>query len=304
MASEKSDDMLESAKACYSLVIPVFNSSDNLNSIVSDFKSVLLDAGYRAELILVDDASNEETRTLSERLARENHFITAIFLKKNYGQLAATICGIHYSKGNIIITMDDDLQYPMKEILKLICRYHESRKKIVFGYPLKRMQGFRHQLLVKLGMLLFDYVLLPGYRKINFYTSFRIFDRSLFFDSRNKQMCRHLFYLWEVSVDDMDSIPVEHKPRKTGRSNYTFFKKLNTLRTVIWFALYRISWLMVFPLFIALPLSLIFLHDYPNAPALLTGLLTVFLISLALFKLLLLKERTVRYDVEKIVRLI
>lgn len=285
----------------YSVIIPLFNSKDSLPSIVHDFKTILLERGYHAELILVDDASDNKTRMLTEKIANENNFITAVFLKKNFGQLAATTCGIQHANGNIIITMDDDLQYPMKEVLKLISRYYESGKKIIFGYPLKRMQGFRHKLMVRLGMWLFDYILLPRYRKINFYTSFRIFDRSYFWGEDNQIIKRHLFYVWEIPVHEMDSVPVEHHPRKSGKSAYTFFKKLKTLRPVLWFALYRFSSLMIFPLFTALILWLIFSTEHGPATAILTVAFLGSIISMTIFKLLLFKEKIVRYDVHKIV---
>jgi len=283
----------------YSVVMPVYNSFENLDSVVKEFEHVFIEVGFQAELILVDDASNEETKIKVEQIARAKNFVKTIRLKKNSGQIAATTCGIHYARGSSIITMDDDLQYPMQEVLKLIAHHQQSGKKIIFGYPRKRMHSFRHRIAAQLVIWLFDYIIMPRYRNINFYTTFRIFDRSLFFDEQNRILQRHLFYLWEIPVSDMDSMVVEHHVRTTGTSTYTLAKQVRHLFPQILITVLRLSLISLAAVIItAIVLVSFGLLQSTFFYVIATG--SVFLSVTALIaKILLEKKRTVNYEIEK-----
>ncbi|MDZ4844784.1 MAG: glycosyltransferase [Chitinophagales bacterium] len=286
----------------YTLVVPVFNSGKNLFILVKDFKELLLNNGFKINLILVDDASNEETRNIAEQLTKINEFVSTIRLKTNSGQVAATTCGIHSAEGNAIITMDDDLQYPMREVVKLIEFYQKSNKKIIFGYPVKRMHSFKHRLAAQLVILLFDFLVLPRYRNVNFYTTFRIFSRSLFFDTNNSKIDRHLFYVWDIPVSEMDSIPVEHQTRKNGKSTYTFLKIIHTLLPPILFCVSRIS-LYCFLLLALITIALMIagLSYSIFFYLIITGCIFS-LILIPLSKNLLQNKRRIKYEIEKITK--
>ncbi len=286
----------------YTVVVPVFNSATNLDSIVNDFEQYVIEAGFNATLIFVDDASNEATRNKVEEVALKKKFATAIRLKKNIGQLAATACGIHHAQGDVIITMDDDLQYPMQEVPKLINHYLRSGKTIVFGYPRKRMQGFRHKMIVQLIIWLFDYILMPRYRKINFYTPFRIFNRSLFFTSDNQIIGRHLLYLWEIPAGKMDSMPVAHNPRSKGKSTYTFIKKIRIFWPALVFSYVRLSLIIMAAAILCTLLARAFgMNDrfpiYPIAAA-----ITIILLTLLPASFFLERGKNVEYEIEKIIK--
>lgn len=225
----------------YSLVVPVFNSADNIGILCNQFKITLIDKGFNAELILVDDASGNETRMKAAHLASENSFVKTILLKSNVGQLAATTCGIHHAAGDIIITMDDDLQYPMEEIPRFIRYFHSRGKQLVFGFPSQRMHSMNHRIAAQVVIWLFRHIVLPSHKSVNFYTSFRIFRRSLFFNPDNSRKHTHLFYVWEIPASQMSGIPVRHLTRQRGKSTYTFAKKINTLKPVIFFSVSKIS---------------------------------------------------------------
>src|SRR6478735_1605873 len=114
------------------IIIPVYNSQGTLNELVERIAASL--GGYNYHIILVDDGSKDESWRKLEELKRtwENK-ITAIKLARNFGQHNAIICGFSYAKGDVVVTMDDDLQHPPEEIPKLIAKYIETKADVVYG---------------------------------------------------------------------------------------------------------------------------------------------------------------------------
>ncbi|GIV35093.1 MAG: hypothetical protein KatS3mg031_2628 [Chitinophagales bacterium] len=244
----------------YSIVVPVYNSGSGLLRLVREFEKHFIRNNMRAELILVDDGSDAATRQLAGQLAREKAYVTTILLQRNYGQLAATTCGIRYARGQIILTLDDDLQYPMEEALKLIDYFQHSGKQIVFGYPRKRKHPMGYRLLAFLFITVFDYLVLPRYRHIHFYTSFRIFRRSFFFDIQNRFTSRHLLYFWEIPPEAMDSVAVAHEARQAGASNYNLTRIIRHLQPPLLLAASRLCLLLSATLLLPLPLFFVWVQ--------------------------------------------
>ena len=224
----------------YSIIIPTYNSEDYIDNLIADINSVLSKKRYSFEIIAVNDGSSDNTEEKLNKLALEHPKFKGINLKGNFGQMAATICGIHASQGQAIITMDDDGQYPPSEIVKLIEYYRSHSYAIVYGSPAERKHNQVHRSLVLLFKFLFDYLILPSYRKVDFYTTFRIFSRKLFFNTDDQVLPkRHLFVFWEISVDQMSYIYVEHKPRAISQSGYNVYKLMSYYKPQIYYTLQK-----------------------------------------------------------------
>jgi glycosyltransferase involved in cell wall biosynthesis len=87
------------------------------------------------EIILVDDHSNSETRKITETLKNEfKGKLQLIRLSKNYGQNGATLCGISYAHGDIVVTLDDDLDYRPEEVIPLIQAFIQSNADVIYGF--------------------------------------------------------------------------------------------------------------------------------------------------------------------------
>ena len=137
---------MKNHKSFFSIVIPVFNTVDTLPEIVKRVGKIFdekIKEPY--EIIFVDDASdNPNTWKKLEEINKKNTRIKILQLTRNFGQQAATLCGIRESKGNFIITMDDDLQHPPENIPNLIDKKHHDiviaqfleKKHIFFSLPL------------------------------------------------------------------------------------------------------------------------------------------------------------------------
>ena len=118
----------------YSVVVPVFNSAATLPELVSLLEGFFIERNYNFELVMVDDCSIDNSWLTLKKLASEKKHLKIFRLAKNYGQHSSTLCGIHKAKGDIIVTIDDDLQYPVQEIGKLIDEFNSSEKAIIFEY--------------------------------------------------------------------------------------------------------------------------------------------------------------------------
>ena len=115
-----------------SIVIPVFNSQATIEEVVVRTVQVMNSEKLSYEVILIDDASSDDSWEKIEALARENKNIIGLQLLKNSGQHSANLCGFRHSKNEIIITIDDDLQNPPEEIPKLVKLINEG-KDLVYG---------------------------------------------------------------------------------------------------------------------------------------------------------------------------
>jgi polyisoprenyl-phosphate glycosyltransferase len=104
-----------------SIVIPVYNASAALNALQMEIDKVMTALKVPYKLILVDDGSEDNSWEIIKDIKNRNpEKITAIRMAKNFGQHNALFCGMRHSKGDYVITMDDDLQHPPDEIIKLL----------------------------------------------------------------------------------------------------------------------------------------------------------------------------------------
>ena len=102
-----------------SIIVPVYNSSANLNKLSKEIRSnVKKQLNY--EILLVNDFSVDDSWNIIKHLSKKNRNIRGINLKKNYGQHTAIFVGLKYARGKKIITMDDDLQHPPKSLNNII----------------------------------------------------------------------------------------------------------------------------------------------------------------------------------------
>ena len=109
-----------------SIVIPVYNSEQSLPPLMERLSQVLPSLSDTYEVILVNDGSRDKSWSVISSLAPQYPFVHAINMMRNYGQHNALLCGIRQAQGDIIVTMDDDLQHPPEEISKLLDKLAEG----------------------------------------------------------------------------------------------------------------------------------------------------------------------------------
>lgn len=104
-----------------SIVIPVFNEQQSLPELLRRTEAACAQLGCEHEIVLVDDGSRDESaELLLQAAAREGSRVVAVILNRNYGQHAAIMAGFEESAGDLVITLDADLQNPPEEIPRLV----------------------------------------------------------------------------------------------------------------------------------------------------------------------------------------
>jgi glycosyltransferase involved in cell wall biosynthesis len=109
-----------------SVVVPVYNEQDNVPLIYQQLTDVLGTTGRDYEIVFVDDGSTDRSRERMRSLAASDHRVKLILLRRNYGQTAAMQAGLQYSAGEIIVTMDGDLQNDPADIPMMVQTIEEG----------------------------------------------------------------------------------------------------------------------------------------------------------------------------------
>ena len=121
-----------------SVVIPLYNEEDSLNELHNWIQRVMQENGYSYEIIFVDDGSNDRSWEIIKELSMESDRVKAIKFRRNYGKSPALHCAFQKAQGNVIITMDADLQDSPDEIPELYRMIVEEGYDLVSGWKKKR----------------------------------------------------------------------------------------------------------------------------------------------------------------------
>lgn len=208
-----------------SVVIPVYNEQDNLPSLIDRCLSACKRTGRSFEIILVDDGSWDNSREIIFRAADRHGEIVGMVLNRNYGQHAAVFAGLEQSSGQIVVTLDADLQNPPEEIPRLVRELdrgfdvvgsvRECRQDSVF----RRCASAVTNKLVQraTGVMMHDYgCMLRAYRRSIVNAMLQCRERSTFIP-----------ILANSFAARTAEIPVKHCARAKGESKYSFFKLIS-----------------------------------------------------------------------------
>jgi len=216
-----------------SVVIPVYNSSGCLPELLRQLTEQLQSMGKRYEVILVDDASPDDSWRVIKELAPQYPAVTAIQLMRNRGQAFATLCGLEHARGQIVVTMDDDLQQPPDQLPKLLDTLEsEPESDCVFGYfEEKKHAAYRNlgsRAIRWINARAFD---LPSDVRASSFLAMRkrLADSILQHRTLNPAIGPLLY----GSTRRIASVPVQHKERYAGESNYTLAKQFRLALDVI-----------------------------------------------------------------------
>jgi glycosyltransferase involved in cell wall biosynthesis len=121
-----------------SIVVPLFNEVESLPELTSWIKRVMISNNYSYEVILIDDGSTDGSWELIEKLCLKDPNIKGIKFRRNYGKSAGLYCGFHQAEGDVVITMDADLQDSPEEIPELYRMISEDKFDLVSGWKKKR----------------------------------------------------------------------------------------------------------------------------------------------------------------------
>jgi len=246
-----------------SVVIPAYNEEENVPILYEKLKKVLDSLGEDYEIIFVDDGSTDGTYQRLKQLAEKDSRLKVIKFKRNYGQTAAMSAGFEHAKGDVIITLDADLQNDPEDIPILLEKLKEGYH-VVSGWRKDRKDPFLSRKLPSMvanwliskitGVHLHDYgCTLKAYR------AEVVKDLELFGD-----MHRFLPALTKRRGAKITEVVVRHHPRMFGRSKYGIGR---TVRVLLDIMLVK------------------FLNEYINKPLYMFGSVGFLLLVLGLFSL-------------------
>ncbi|MDD6437510.1 MAG: glycosyltransferase family 2 protein [Prevotella sp.] len=133
-----------------SVVIPLYNEEESLSELHAWIKRVMDANGYSYEIIFVNDGSTDHSWDVIEKLSHENPEVKGIKFRRNYGKSPALFCGFRQAQGNVVITMDADLQDSPDEIPGLYGMIVNEGYDLVSGYKKKRYDPLSKTLPTKL----------------------------------------------------------------------------------------------------------------------------------------------------------
>ncbi len=205
----------------FSVVIPVFNEENNLRVLTDRLNGVMQGLGKTYEIIYVDDGSTDGSFQVLSDLHKQDNRLKVIRFTRNFGQHPAVMAGFNTARGEIVITIDADLQNPPEEIPKLINKLDEGYD-IVFGVFLKR----KHSAFRRAGSRFAKWVLskvvpvettnLSGFRAMRMHVIEQL--------KQFHEKVRFLDGLLCWTGFKVGIVEVEHCERYSGKTKYTLFK--------------------------------------------------------------------------------
>lgn len=225
-AIENPNSEFQNPKSLISVVIPVYNEGQNLEELIRRCLDACATLGNAYEIILVDDGSTDRSREIITHAAgRSPDRVIGIFLNRNYGQHAAVMAGFGESRGNIIVTLDADLQNPPEEIPRLIRKAEEGfdvvgsirvpRRDSLFRRVASAMVNKAVQ--KSTGVRMHDYgCMLRAYHRHIVEAMLECHERSTFIPILANTFARNT-----------TEIDVRHEERSSGDSKYGLWKLIN-----------------------------------------------------------------------------
>jgi len=222
-----------------SVIIPLFNEDANLNSLHLSLKSVIEKVARDYEIIFVDDGSSDNSFSILEGLHRKDKNIKVIQFRRNFGKSAALSAGFKYAKGQMIITVDADLQDDPQEIPKLIKKLDEGYD-LVSGWRFKRKDSPSKIIPSKFFNCLTS--ILTGIKIHDFNCGLKAYKREVIEDiDLYGELHRYIPVLAYWKGYKIGEVKVKHHPRKYGKSKYgvgRLFKGMTDLVTVMFLTKY------------------------------------------------------------------
>ncbi|MFQ5352916.1 MAG: glycosyltransferase family 2 protein, partial [Candidatus Binatia bacterium] len=215
-----------------SIVVPVFNESQNLAPLHAEIQATLAGLDLSCEIIYVDDGSSDESPQVLREIHAHDPRVRVLTLRKNFGQTAAVACGLRHTSGDVVVTMDGDRQNDPADIPMLLDKLAEGYD-LVSGWRRVRRDGFWHR---RLPSLVANFV-------IRLTTHVRVHDYGCMLKAYRGDIARGLRLYGEMHrfipaiAGDMGAriaeLEVNHRPRIYGVSKYGLSRVVRVILDLI-----------------------------------------------------------------------
>jgi glycosyltransferase involved in cell wall biosynthesis len=201
-----------------SIVVPVYNEAESLKDLHQEIDAVVQQHNYDIELILVDDGSRDDSWQRIENLAAADPRVRGIRFRRNFGKAAALSAGFASAQGNIVFTLDADLQDDPSEIPRFLEAMHEELD-VVSGWKKVRHDPWHKVIPSRLFNRLVGW--LTGVRLHDHNCGFKAYRRQIFDEVRlYGELHRFVPVLAAARGYRVGEIVVNHRPRQFGHSKY------------------------------------------------------------------------------------
>ncbi|MCI6503701.1 MAG: glycosyltransferase family 2 protein [Prevotella sp.] len=206
-----------------SVIVPLYNEDESIPELYAWIERVMQDNNLSHEIIFVNDGSTDRSWEIIEGLAKTDSHVHGIKFRRNYGKSPALYCGFSMAQGDVVITMDADLQDSPDEIPELYRMIKEDGYDLVSGYKQNRKQG--DPLSKTLPTKLFN----ATARKVSGIHNLHDFNCGLKAYRKEVvknievygEMHRYIPYLAKnAGFDKIGEKPVHHQARKFGKSKF------------------------------------------------------------------------------------
>lgn len=212
-----------------SVVIPVYNEEENINLLYKELKGVLNTLEHEHEIVFVDDGSSDSSLSLLQEIQEQDEYAVVVSFRRNFGQTAAMSAGFDYATGDVIVTMDGDMQNDPHDIPMFLEKMDEGYE-LVSGWRHDRQDPFLNRRLpsmiankiisVVTGVHLHDYgCTLKTFRK-EITQGIRLYG----------EMHRFIPAIASGVGGKITEVKANHRPRRFGTSKYGISR---TLRVVL-----------------------------------------------------------------------
>ena len=215
-------------KPTLSIVVPFHNEEDNITELYARLHSVMEDVEWEYQLVFVDDGSTDLTYKRLSDLAAIDPRVTAVRLRRNFGQTAALAAGFAHCKCDYVIAMDGDLQHDPAEIPRFLEKLEEGYD-VVSGWRKHRVDNL---LLRKIPSRCANWLMakLSGVNIHDFGTTFKAYRRELLSQlPLYGEMHRFIPALASAYGASICEIPIQNKHRKHGISHYNLSRTFRVM---------------------------------------------------------------------------
>lgn len=247
-----------------SVVVPVYNEIDNVVPLLDELSSVLSSLPCSFEMILVDDGSRDGTAELLRKLTAERANLRVIFFRRNFGQTAAFDAGFRAARGDVVATIDGDLQNDPRDIPAMMAKLDEGYD-MVAGWRRKRRDAM---VLRKVPSRIANWMIrkVTGTQIHDLGCSLRVYRREVTEELRlYGEMHRFISVLADNMGARIAEVEVNHRARRAGSSKYGLRRTVKVvldLMTVIFLRRYQAKPIYVFG---SLGLGMMFLSFVTSA---------------------------------------
>lgn len=232
--SKESGQREKSSFKRLSIIVPLFNEEESLNPLTNEIKKALKNLDLSFEIIFVDDGSTDKSLNIIKEICKNDKRFKFISFQKNYGKSAALQVGFKASTGDVVVTMDADLQDDPSEIINLLRKLEEGFD-IVSGWKKKRYDP----LIKRVSSRFFNFVtrLFSGIKIHDFNCGLKAYRKEVTNNLKiYGELHRYIPVLAKWQGYKITEVIVQHHPRKYGTTKFgvsRFFKGFIDLLTVM-----------------------------------------------------------------------